>query len=54
MPTLLGFIALLAASPAATFAQVWQIHPGGYSDTKCLDVQGGLFTNGTAVQMYVP
>ena len=51
MSTRLAAFAVLAASSVA-LAQV-EIHPGGYSDDKCLDVQGAVFANGTPVQLYV-
>ncbi|KAF7796196.1 hypothetical protein EIP86_007370 [Pleurotus ostreatoroseus] len=50
MSTRLAAFAVLAASSVA-LAQV-EIHPGGYSDDKCLDVQGAVFANGTPVQLY--
>ncbi|KAJ3552595.1 hypothetical protein NM688_g4074 [Phlebia brevispora] len=49
---LLPFALGLFAVPIALAQQVWEIHPGAYSDSKCVDVQGGIVANGTPVQIY--
>lgn len=63
-PTIYNFNAFTASSPGATVPSApsspstppppasHQIHPDG-NTAKCLEVQGGVFSDGTLVQMYV-
>ncbi|RXW16416.1 hypothetical protein EST38_g9446 [Candolleomyces aberdarensis] len=42
----------LDSAPPGPFAPVYRIHPGYNHPSKCVDVKGAAFENGTPVQVY--